>query len=260
LNITIIADISSRIAQEKHNADRITAGAVCLPSGALRHIRKQLPRDLAKWRDANDTDVRLVSDIVLREALGVAVYSIEKSLDKWDQFWADASSLNSEMRGKIGAIKAAYQIKCLIYVKSTTLACASAVRTGNVVRASTRQHGITTRETLIVDKEIDGTDNIEVFRNIWHRSNAGQPLTETLGIKRTFDDIKFVTEQEDRLLMLPDYVAGIAHAANSKANVLAASKVSPECVQSTQRRFEQTPRYVLVCEPFSLTLSEILGA
>jgi len=108
MKITIVADISSRVSQERRNADRITAAAICLPGGALRHIRKRLPVDLPKWRTADDAAVELVSDIVLREALGIGVFSIEKSDETWDQFWGDASSLNAEFRGKISFIKAAY--------------------------------------------------------------------------------------------------------------------------------------------------------
>lgn len=89
--------------------------------------------------------------------------------------------------------------------------------------------------------------------------NVGQPLTETLGITRTFEDVQLLTEQQDRLLMLPDYIAGITHAAVSQTDVLAASRVSVEYVKSTLHRLTQTPRYRLICEPFPLIFSEILG-
>jgi len=146
-----------------------------------------------------------------------------------------------------------------MFVKSTALACASAINAGNIVRSSSRQFKISTRETFIFDKEIDGFDNIDVFKSIWDRVNAGQPLTEKVGIKRTVEDVQLVTEQEERLLMLPDYIGGIAHAATSQANVLAASQVSSECVRRQQLHFAQAPGYLLVREPFSLTLSEILN-
>lgn len=259
MKITIVADISSRIAQERRNADRITAAAVCLPTGALSHIRKRIPSDLPKWRDASDTAVELVSDIVLREALGIAVYSLDKTGDKWDQFWADAESKYSELRGKVSVVKAAYQIKCLMYVKSIALSFAGAAAGKNLVLSSNPKHRISTNETLILDKEIDGDYNVEVFQNIWNLLNAGSQLSEELGIRRNFDELRFATEQEDRLLMLPDYVAGIAHAAFSQANVLAASRVSAECVHNIQKRFGKSPHYLLEREEFSLTLSEIIG-
>lgn len=259
MKISIIADISGRISEEKRDADRITAAAVCLPSGALSHVRKKILPQLPKWRDASDADVKLAVDIVLSEALGIGVYSIEKSGAKWDQFWTDASDIRVRTRGKISFVKAAYQIKCLMFTTSTALACASAIKTGNVVSASTRQHGLSTRETLIFDSEIDGADNVEVFKHIWHVMNAGQPLTESLGIKRTIESVQIVTEQQDRLLLLPDYVAGIAHAAASQAHVLAASRVSAEFARNTHRRLEQSPRYRLMCEPFPLALPEILA-
>jgi hypothetical protein len=260
LKLTIIADISSRISQERWNADRITAAAICLPSGALNHIRKRLPPDLAKWRNADERTVKLVSDVILREALGVGVYSIEKSGEAWDQFWTDTSLLNAELRGKISLVRAAYQIKCLLFVKSTTLACASAIKAGNIVQMPRGKHRFATEESFIFDKEIDGADNIEVFKNIWHRQNDSPQLAEQFGIRRNVKEVRLVKEQDEQLLMLPDYIAGIAHACTSRANVLAASKVSADCAQRTQRRFEQAPAYQFVCEPFSLKLTEILGS
>lgn len=259
MKLTIVADISSRIAQERRNANTITAAAICLPSGALSHIRKRLPVDLPKWRNADNATVELVSEVVLREALGVGVYSIEKSDDTWDRFWADASSLNAQLRGKISLVRAAYQIKCLMFVQATALACASAIKAGNVARVPRGKHWISTRESLIFDKEIDGVDNIEVFKSIWQRQNDRTQLAEQFGIRRSVEDVRLATEQEERLLVLPDYIAGIAHAHISRANVLAASLVSVDCVQRMQRRFEQTSGYQFLQEPFSLELDEILS-
>ena len=198
-------------------------------------------------------------NIVMREALGIGVYSVEKYGAKWDQFWTDASEIRALSHGKNSFLKAAYQIKCLMFGTSITLACANAIKTGNVVRASTRKYGLSTKETLILDNEIDGVDNVAVFKSIWHRMNAGQPLTESLGIRRTIEDVRLATEQQDRLLLLPDYVAGIAHAKVSQANVLSASRVNAEYVRNIHQRIEQSPRYQLMSEPFSLTFSEILG-
>jgi len=146
-----------------------------------------------------------------------------------------------------------------MFVRSTALACGSAINSGNVIRVPKRKYEISTEESYIFDKEIDGIDNIEVFKGIWHRQNGGLQRAEQLGIRRTVEDVRLATEQEERLLMLPDYIAGIAHAAASRANVLAASHVSAGCVERVQRRFNLAPAYRLLREPFSLTLSEILG-
>lgn len=259
MKITTVADISGRISQDKHDADRITGAALCLPGGALDYIRKRIPARLPKWRDAADDDVRLAVNIVMREALGVGVYSVEKTAPEWETFWSDASDIRMQTRGKISFVKAAYQVKCLLFVQSTTLACATTIRNGNVVRLAPRRHGLSTHETLVLDNEIDGPDNIDVFKSIWQRMNAGQQLSEVLGIRRNFVDVQLKTEQQDRLLLLADYVAGIAHAFVSQADVLAASKVSAACVQHEQERLSRMPQYQLLCDPFMLKFSEILG-
>jgi hypothetical protein len=40
------------------------------------------------------------------------------------------------------------------------------------------QYAILTRGTFIFEKEIDGVENVEVFKSIWHRQNAGRPLAD----------------------------------------------------------------------------------
>lgn len=259
MKITTVADIAGRISQGRHDADRITAAALCLPGGALGHIRRKIPDALPKWRDARDDDVGVAVDIVIRESLGVGVYSVEKTAPAWDDFWVHASDIRTHTLGKISFLKAAYQVKCLMFGMSTTLACATAIKTGHVVQSSNRRKFLSTNETIILDNEIDGHDNIQVFMSIWERMNAEQALTESVGIRRNFVDVKLLTEQQESLLLLADYVAGIAHACTSQADVLAASKVSLACVQHEQKRLAQIPQYHLLRAPFALTFSEILG-
>ncbi|MFC5478823.1 hypothetical protein [Massilia suwonensis] len=259
MKLTTFVDIAGRISQDAREADRITAAAICLPGGALDHIRKQVPKELPKWRNATDEDVRLVVDVVLREALGVGVYSVEKTAPAWDTFWAEAFHMRAETRGKISFIKAPYQIKCLMFGRSTTLACAMAIKSGNVVRSAARQRGLSTAEILVLDDEIDGVDNVAVFKSIWERMNGQQLLTESLGIRRNFVDVRLMTEQQDPLLLLADYVAGIGHASASRADVLVASRVGTECVRRQQERLIRVPQYHFIRKPFALKFSEILA-
>jgi hypothetical protein len=259
MNITTVADIAGRISQSKHQADRITAAALCLPSGALNHIRRKIPKALPKWRDASDHDVGIAVDIVISESLGVGVYSVEKIAPAWDDFWSQACDIRTQTLGKISFLKAAYQVKCLMFAQSTTLACGTAIKTGNVVQSSKQQKILSTSETLILDNEIDGEDNIEVFMGIWERMNTKQSLIKSIGIERNFIDVKMKTEQQERLLLLADYVAGIAHAFTSQANVLAASKVSLTRVKYEQQRLMRMTQYHLLNRPFDLSFSNILG-
>jgi hypothetical protein len=259
MKITIFADIAGGISQKNYNADRITAASVCLPTESLDRIRKQIPPDLAKWRNASDSEVELMADLVLNEALGVAVYTVEKSGDKWEQFWDDAATVNSETRGQYSVVKAAFQIKCLMFVRTTAMVFASVIKANKFGGARRPPFNISTNETLIFDKEIDGEDNIEAFKSIWPRISEQEQLSELFGIRRNVNGMRFATEQDETLLLLPDYVAGIAHAGRSRANVLAASQVSTQIARSAQNRFEQASSYLISSEQFSLTHSDIFS-
>jgi hypothetical protein len=258
VKLMMVADISGRVCQEKRNADRITAAALCLPGGSNAQLRKRLPAEFPKWRDATDADVGFAVDIIVREALAAVVYSIDKDTPAWDAFWSDAREIQSRTRGKISFIKAAAQIKCLLFVKSTTLACAHGIKIGNIPRMIGLHKDLTTHESLVFDKEIEGVDNIQAFKAIWERANAFQPMTESLGIKRRIVAVDLLTEQEEPLLMFADYAAGIAHAALSEVDTLAQSRVSAKAAYDAHQRLLTARNYLEMSETFSLRFDEIV--
>ncbi|WP_143745604.1 hypothetical protein [Massilia sp. KIM] len=251
----MFADIAGRVSQARHGADRITAAAVCLPSLGLRAIRKKLPQDLPKWKNADDRAVDLVSSIVREEAFGVGVYSIDKTEGAWEKFWADSASLYSALNGRVSVARAAYQVKCLMSVHSTTIASVNAIKTiGQFIERQT----IITKENLVFDREIDGADNIDVFEHIWRRANTNKPLLyERRSIQRQFEAVELKTENEEPLLLLADYIAGLAHAASSTSNVLSASAVTAACAKRNHDLLSACSNYTLTKDRFTLDHAEI---
>jgi hypothetical protein len=89
--ITSVSDIAGRISANSLNADHVTVGCVYLPSGALRSIRKMIPKPLPKWRDAQVQDLEFIFTLIVRESLAVSVGSMNKDTPEWTQFWRDAT-------------------------------------------------------------------------------------------------------------------------------------------------------------------------
>jgi hypothetical protein len=71
--ITSLSDIAGQITAKSENADQATAASVYLPSGALKYIRRRVPKALPKWRDATDAAVECVVDLIARESLAALV-------------------------------------------------------------------------------------------------------------------------------------------------------------------------------------------
>lgn len=261
MNITSLGDIAGRLTRETHDADRVTVGGVCLPGGALKSIRKQLPNDLPKWRNATDQDVQIVVDLIIHEALSASATSVHKTKDIWKDFW-DSATLAHERtaplaRGTMSFVKAASVIKFYLFAQAATMTAAHALKIGAIPRKIGNSKELIIHDSLIFDDEIQGQHNIDAFRDIWKRRNEHQPLTRNMGIRWSVVEIDLRTESQEPLLLLPDYVAGLSHHALSDSNTISASKVSVEVAHQAHTRLKNSSKFLEIAKSFDLHYEDI---
>lgn len=229
--VTSYSDIAGQVSASSVNADRVTVGTVYLPTGGLNFIRRKLAPSFPKWRDATDENVRFVVDLLRREALSLGAGSVDKATADWCKFWEDARTTHNAAAslegGSIGYLKAATLIKFLLFGQGCAAALGHAIFTGTVRRTSSRNRSLEVEESVVLDNEIQGDDNCEALVEIWKSINEYQPRSNVLGVRRTAKPPSLTSEQAEPLLLLADYVAGLVHAARSRADVLGRSDVSP---------------------------------
>lgn len=262
MRLTYLVDVAGRVARETVNAELVSAGGVCLPTGALRGIRRRLPANLPKWRNASETHLRVVLETLFREAFSAVAVIYNKATPQWSAFWETAEVVHSRTAahagGSIAFLKAATQVRYLLFLDAAVLTGVHAVRENrfpNTPRPGSRQLEI--EERHIYDREIDGPDNVDAFRSILDARNATQPLAASLGLRMRATNIAFETEQDEPLLLLPDYVAGLAQANNSMVNTLHYSDVSPEVARQAYVELRRWKRYAEVRKDFKLGYFEI---
>jgi hypothetical protein len=230
VNVTSLGDIAGQISAKFDNADKVTVGCVCIPSGAMKFIRRQIPKNFPKWKYANDNDVQFIVNLLLRESLSICASSLDKATQDWIEFWEDASDVHAKTAsiagGSISFIKAANLIKYMQFSEAATLAFAHSLKVGTMPAVYYRKNCLHIRDEVVFDNDIQGNENIDAFADILRATNAHQPLLSSLGVKRTVVSLRVTTEEIEPLLLLPDYVAGIFHAANSKANTMSQSYVT----------------------------------
>lgn len=255
MNLTSLSDIAGRVARETGGAESVTVGGVCLPTGALKHIRKSIPTNHPKWRDAEDRDIEPILRLLLRESLSVVATTIRKSAPVWDTFWADAERTNAKTAPLSGRtmsfVKAATLIKFALFGDSASKTTAHGIKIGTVPRINPKRF-LHIKESLVFDNEIQGKDNVEAFMDIWDQRNKSQPLTALMKIRWEIVDVKLSTEQEEPLLLLADYAAGIAHAVHSTTDVLSAGKISREAATAAHATLISSVKYADFVEDFDL--------
>lgn len=261
VNITSLSDIAGRVARGTFDADRVTVGGVCLPSGAIKLIRKRIPKDFPKWKNATDQDVKFVVDLILGEALSASATSIQKIKEPWENFWSQATDAHKKAaslsHGTISFIKAASVLKFYLFGQAATLTAAHAIKIGTIPRMFGNSKELVISDSLIFDDEIQGVDNIDAFMDVWKRRNEHQPLTRSIGIRWEIKDISLKTELQERLLILPDYVAGISHFVQSESNTLSASHVSDVAAHSAHARLSDSSKFLEILKPFDLQYEQI---
>jgi len=64
---------------------------------------------------------------------------------------------------------------------------------------------------IVADSDIQGDLNKCEFENIWRKWATTTRLRDILHIGPEIDAVRIETEQQDPLLLLPDYLAGVSH-------------------------------------------------
>lgn len=260
-NVTSLSDIAGRLTQGSHDADKVTVAGVCLPSGALTQLRRRTLLDFPKWRNATDEHVGHLVSFMCRESLGIAAYSIDKRQPWWAKFWVDANSVHSKAAnlsgGSIGILKASTLFKFLLFGESATLSVAHAIRSGSLPSVRSRGGKVYIAHSLVFDSDLQGEENIDAFADTWRTSNSHQPLIDSMGIEYKATTMHVATEQQEPLLLMPDYIAGLVHAKNSDSDTLKHSQVTLGAVDSALARLDKSGRFVEFDAPAPMNYADI---
>ena len=112
--------------------------------------------------------------------------------------------------------------------------------------------------TIICDSDIQGKKNTEVFKSFWEQSDRSQPSMESLGLRFVTRDVQVTTEQQEPLLLLADYLAGIVHVAHIIPGRIPLPH-SPDRAKQHLTALLRSGKTVVKTETFSLRHGDIFG-
>jgi hypothetical protein len=213
---TFLTDIAGRVTLDVTGSPLVTAAAVVLPSVNLAKISAQLPADLPKWKSCSYKDAEAVINLLISNS-AVGIFSINKDTKAWGKFWEDEKSLQSAIvlqdRRPAGFIKPANLLAFSLIGGACAIAMGHSLRIGPKDRIMDSHGRNLIERTIICDSDIGGEENVQVFKNLWDRQDGSSPRLEQAGFRVMTREVRVETEQQEPLLLLADYAAGIAHAA-----------------------------------------------
>lgn len=208
----LLVDIAGRFHREGPNLS-VTTGAVAIAADRADYVRTLLPPDLPKWGRCTYAQAKEVGQIVARECLAVGAITRDLASPAWQRFWEDStaheSMLNRLQGGKGGLLKAANIARTIALIDGAVVASGHAAYLSNAIERAKANGPITIGQTLIFDDELGG-ESREFFMELWSGARP-QPGCQSVGIAFETRAVRMTTEQDEPLLMLPDYVAGLHH-------------------------------------------------
>jgi hypothetical protein len=214
---TLVADIAGRVSLDISGSSRVTAAAFAIETSRFEKLRIDVAnKKYPKWKNCTIEDAEAVIDFLVNESLSVSVLSVDKDTDAWRLFWESAKPLQAKMlkesNKQAGFAKPAnltmYWLFCDVFANAT----AQAFKCENgEINLSDKNNDFVIENTIICDSDIKGEENIDVFNSIWVKHNSMEQKSNQFGIKIGTKKVDILTEEEEPLLILSDYIAGLAH-------------------------------------------------
>lgn len=259
---TFFADIAGQVSMNARGSDRLTAAAVAIPTVDIEPLRIYFDCR-SKWRDCTLEDAESMILNLTRYSAAVAIVSITKEPDAWKLFWKSVKPLHEAIvrqdRLPAGFIKPANVVKFFVLGEALAIALGHAVRTS-------RRSGIVdyrSRElierTIVCDTDIQGDENISVFKSFWEQSDLHQANIEKSGFRFVTRDVVIATEQQEPLLLLADFAAGIAHSAFIQNPGRIPLPVAHESSKRLLSALDTSGKLVVVTKPFDLKYEDMFG-
>ncbi|MGQ0699431.1 MAG: hypothetical protein ACT4PZ_14445 [Panacagrimonas sp.] len=260
--LTLIADVAGQLARSIAGSSRTTAAAVAIPSDEVVIVRSLIRPSFPKWGQCKRNDAEEIADILVKTAAGMAMLSWDRATPQWEAFWIGTGNvcdaITKQDRKKVSFAKpstvARYAMIGSAMTVATSHAIASGYRTGIVDARGLEL----IEQTLIVDDEFSGAETRDYLYQMWVLEKP-RPRTASAGFRITTKDLILAKEQDEPLLILADYLAGLVHCsliANPGRLKLPLTQAEARAVL---RPIYATRRALLRDEVFNLKSEEMFG-
>lgn len=215
-HLTFFIDVAGRVSRSTEVFHLVTAAAVAVPTDALPGMRTALAANTGKkWAQTDFTGADAIVDVLIEHAVAVGAFTVNKSTPAWDKFWDDSLRIENLIRSqdgkKAGFVRAPNVLRFHLMGEAATIAFGRAHwRTRSTPRLVDASGRALMEYHMVFDNDIQGNENEEMLETMLDtpmpRSEQAFNFTHR---RRT----TVATEQKEPLLLLPDFAAGIVHAA-----------------------------------------------
>ena len=252
--LSLFSDIAGRVSKESHFDKFFTVGGAIIPTWAEDNLRTAIGADTPKWRDSDDRYLALIVEVLKDFKVHCTVVKIEKAEPAWTAFWNAGDQLYqyliSRTKPKPGFAKSANILKDWSFGKCLATSLGLYLRSEGRPTILDPNGFSALCLKIICDMDIQGQENREVFIDNWKHWGEITNLTPRLEIKPYIECIEFKTEQEQNLLLLPDYLAGYVHYSSDPSRIAPPVNVSKQGLDNFGQALSRSVKFALIEHPF----------
>ena len=256
-------DVSGRVARSIEGHQFATVGGFSLETEKLEPSRNNLPKDLPKWDEATIADVKKVTEYICENAIYVTAVCLDKKTEQWSLFWDDAESyhqkLASASRMRTGFVKAANVTRYWLFGHCAAPLIAETIKRAGMPKVLDSNGLGIVEVNIVCDSDIQGSDNIDAFKSCWEQFEKSQRKTNSLGIRMILKDVKIETEQDEPLILIADYIAGICNSLFGAGKISAPAGLDLDDTKAELDKIKDSGKIVVIVEKFGLNYKEIFS-
>ena len=260
---SLFLDISGNIARETINQSYYTVGGIILATGDVGKARATIGRVGRKWGDIDNTSATKMTEAILACSMAISARQIRKSQPCWDQFWNDGDSFHNFMasaeRSKVGFVKSSNVIRYAAFCEGSAHSLGYCLQRHGLPRVVAPNGFFPLELNVTSDTDIQGQGNIDTFRYMWTEYQSRSKMRKKLGVEFKMQAIELKTEQDEPLLLAPDFIAGCFQWYLGKPEVPLPRAINESCTEAIIKEFQRSGNFVLTQTEFHLTYKEVFG-
>lgn len=214
---SFFCDIAGRVT-ESDPSSWLTVSAVGIPRDEERSVREELINGLGpklvKWKYSSGEELKFVVDLVQAKPLPSVSVHIQRTDPEWGTFWKSSREFHSKLtnttRQKAGFVKGGTVLRYVLFCEAVASLIGMVVREFGAGRVVDSGGLLPLSINLVYDREIEDPESQSSLAEQFSHWAKTSRFRDRLGIAPNVATV-FTTEQEEPLLLLPDFIAGAAH-------------------------------------------------
>jgi hypothetical protein len=259
---SLFLDISGGTGRKTKNHSFYTVGGVVIATGDVEKARAAVRLVGKKWRDTDSSSAIKMAETMLAYSMTISATQVRKSQPAWDRFWSDGERFHGFMasaeKSTVGFVKPSNIIRYAAFRDGSAHCLGYCVQRHGLPRIMA-PNGLSPLELHVVcDMDIQGQENIDTFRYMWSEYEKHCKIKQVFRVEHKIKaDLK--TEQDEPLLLSPDFVAGCFQWYLGKPEVALPINLDESCAENIAKEFRRSGNFNLTQTEFRLTYEEVFG-